>query len=114
MRVQKQWWDAVTGAKYGGFPVSAQKMRDLGYTDVPPVIPEAIVTPKKYSKLAIIRALGDGWAAKRAELEASGLLDQFFAADYLLETDEVFAGVLATLTEEQKTMLDAQCQWSAE
>lgn len=112
-RVQKQWWDA-NGALYGGFPMSAAWYAANGYTDVPPVVPEAIVTPKKYSKLAIIRALGDGWAAKRAELEASGLLDQFFAADYLLETDEVFAGVLATLTEEQKTMLDAQCQWSAE
>lgn len=110
MRVQKQWWDAVTGAKYGGFPVSAQKMRDLGYTDVQPVVPEAVI-PKKYDQLKIIRAMGDGWAAKRDELETAGLLDQFYTAPYLSTADDVFAPIFAALTEEQKTLLDTQCQW---
>ena len=61
--------------------------------------------PKRYSKLKIIRALGEGWAAKKAELEAAGLLDQFMAAQYLAEDDPAFAAVLATLTEAEREAL---------
>lgn len=101
------------GVPYAGPKMSTAWYEANGYTtEAPEVV--ATVTPKKYSKLAIIRALGDGWAAKRAELETAGLLDKFFAANYLAEDDEEFATVLATLTDDPKRLLGEQCQWVAE
>lgn len=65
--------------------------------------------PKRYSKLKIIRALGDGWEAKKLQLEQAGLYDQFVAAAWLAEDDPAFAAVLATLTPEERELLDAEC-----
>jgi len=74
-----------------------------GWEWVEPPAPEP--EPKRYSKLKVIRALGENWAAKKAELEAAGLLDQFMAAQYLAEDDPAFAAVLATLTEAEREAL---------
>lgn len=68
---------------------------------------------KKYSTLKIIRALGEAWPEYRARLEAAGFLDQFFAANYLKSTDEVFREFIATVPEELKQQLD-NCLWDAE
>ena len=65
--------------------------------------------PKRYSKLKVIRALGDGWSAKKLLIEAAGLWDQFVAAAWLAEDDLAFAAVLATLTDEEKEMLNTEC-----
>ena len=62
--------------------------------------------PKRYSKLKIIRALGAGWAAKKAELEAAGLYDQFMAAQFMAEDDPAFAAFCETLTEEERAALE--------
>ena len=66
--------------------------------------------PKKYSKLKIIRFLGDQWETYRAQLEAAGYLDQFFAAEYLAEDDPVFAAFMANVPEETKEKL-GECLW---
>lgn len=76
----------------------AEQMRSLGY--------EEYVPPKRYSKLKIIRALGERWGEYKAGLEANGLLDQFMAAQFLSEDDLAFAAVLATLTAEEKAALE--------
>ncbi len=66
--------------------------------------------PRRYSQLAIIRALGDRWESQRAELVAAGLLDQFFAADYLEETDPVFASVAESLSDAERGLLETKCR----
>jgi hypothetical protein len=76
---------------------------NAGWEWVEPPAPEP--EPKRYSKLKVIRALGENWAAKKAELEAAGLLDQFMAAQNLAEDDPAFAAVLATLTEAEREAL---------
>jgi hypothetical protein len=65
---------------------------------------------KKYSTLKIIRVLGDIWVEYRNLLEINGILDQFFAANYLSEDDPVFIAFLANVPDEIKEMLD-QCIW---
>ncbi len=67
--------------------------------------------PKKYSTLMIIRALGDDWEKYRTKLEAYGYLDQFFAANYLLETDPLFVEFLKEVPPEIKDQLD-KCIWN--
>lgn len=81
----------------------AELMRSLGYEEYTPPAPEP--APERYSKLKIIRALGDKWAAKKAELEAAGVLDEFMAAQYLAEDDPAFAAVLAALSDAEKEIL---------
>lgn len=66
--------------------------------------------PKRYSKLKVIRALGERWPEYRAGLEAAGLWDQFVAAAWLDESDPAFAAVLATLTPEEREAL-AGCEY---
>ena len=73
---------------------------------VPPPVPEP---PKKYSKLKVIRALGEGWQDKREELEAAGILDEFTNAAFLAENDPVFAPIYANLTDEERRILDEEC-----
>jgi hypothetical protein len=65
---------------------------------------------KKYSTLKIIRALGSEWDTYKAQLESAGLLDQFFAANYLLSTDPVFAAFISGVPAELKAKLD-DCLW---
>ena len=72
--------------------------------------PKPIAEPKKYSTLKIIRTLGDEWEGYRTLLSTAGVLDQFFAANYLSEDDPVFAAFLENVPEEVKAMLDL-CEW---
>ena len=65
---------------------------------------------KKYSTLKIIRALGDEWENYRRKLEEAGVIDQFFAANYLAGNDPVFVAFLATVPEEVREKLE-ECQW---
>ena len=65
---------------------------------------------KKYSTLKIIRALGDDWENYRKLLEEAGVIDQFFAANYLASDDPVFVKFLATVPEEVREKLE-ECQW---
>ncbi len=68
---------------------------------------------KKYSTLKIIRALGDEWANYRKQLEEAGVVDQFFAANYLAANDPVFVAFLATVPEEVREKLE-ECEWEPE
>ena len=77
------------------------------YEETAEMVTEAV---KKYSTLKIIRALGSEWDTYKAQLEAAGLLDQFFAANYLLSTDPVFAAFVANVPAELKAKLD-ECVW---
>lgn len=65
---------------------------------------------KKYSTLKIIRTLGDEWENYRKLLEEAGVIDQFFAANYLASDDPVFVAFLATVPEEVREKLE-ECQW---
>lgn len=65
---------------------------------------------RKYSKLKIIRALGAEWETYRQQLEQAGMLDQFFAAEYLAEDDPVFVAFMASVPEEVKERLK-ECIW---
>lgn len=71
--------------------------------------PEPVVIPKRYSQLKIIRTLGDEWQTYRKLLEDAGVLDQFFAADYLQEDDPVFAAFIANVPDELKAKL-TECE----
>ena len=91
-----------------------EQFRAAGYEWREPAPPEpepAPPAPKRYSKLKIIRALGDGWAAKKAQLEAAGVLDEFMAAQFMAEDDPVFGAVYSHLTDEEKRILDEECQY---
>lgn len=65
---------------------------------------------RKYSKLKIIRALGEEWETYRQQMEQAGMLDQFFAAEYLAEDDPVFAAFMANVPDEVKEKLN-ECLW---
>ena len=74
---------------------------------VPPPVPEP---PKKYSKRKIIDALGaEGWAVKKAELEAAGFYDKFVNSTYLCIDDPDFAAVYESLSDEEKELLNTEC-----
>ncbi len=79
-------------------------MREAGF--VPYTPPAPIPAPKRYSKLKVIRALGERWGEYKAGLEANGLLDEFLAAQFLAEDDPAFAAVYETLTDEEKAALE--------
>ena len=86
------------------FNPSPEQFRAAGWEEYTP--PPAPPAPKRYSKLKIIRALGDGWAAEKAELEAAGLLDRFNAAQFMAEDDPAFAAFCETLTAEEREALE--------
>ena len=60
---------------------------------------------RKYSKLKIIRVLGEEWETYRHQLEQAGMLDQFFVAEYLAEDDPVFTAFMESTPEELKEKL---------
>lgn len=64
----------------------------------------------KYSTLKIIRTLGDDWQTYKAQMEAVGVLDQFYAANYLKSDDPVFAAFLENVPDEVKNKL-SECVW---
>ena len=65
----------------------------------------------KFDRYKVIRALGDGWPAKKAELEAAGLLDLFMAAPYLSTADEFFKAIYDDLPPEEKRLLHKECRY---
>ena len=65
---------------------------------------------RKYSKLKIIRALGDEWETYKTQMQNAGLLDEFFAAEYLAEDDPVFVAFMASVPEDVKEKLK-ECLW---
>lgn len=65
---------------------------------------------RKYSKLKIIRVLGEEWETYRHQLEQAGMLDQFFAAEYLAEDDPVFTAFMESTPKELKEKLK-DCIW---
>lgn len=66
---------------------------------------------KKYDPLKIIRALGDEWSTYRAQAEAAGVLDQFFATTQGVKSnDPVFVAFLENVPDELKARLD-ECLW---
>ena len=71
---------------------------------------QTVPQTRKYSKLKIIRALGPDWERYRFQLEQAGVLDQFFAAEYLAEDDPVFTAFMATVPDEVKNKLN-ECLW---
>lgn len=104
-------WDGkpLWGADgYWIFKPTLEQFRAAGYEWIEPPAPEPPL--KRYSKLKIIRTLGEDWPTYRAQLETAGLLDQFLAAEYLAEDDPAFAAFLENVPEEIKSRLD-ECLW---
>ena len=87
---------------------SREQFIAAGWTEFTPEPPPP--APKRYSKLKVIRALGERWPEYRAGLEANGLLDEFMAAQFLAEDDPAFAAVLATLSDAEREAL-AGCEY---
>lgn len=73
-------------------------------------LPKQIELPKKYSTLKIIRELNTDWEIYKTKMEEAGVLDQFFAANYLEEDDPVFQSFLKTVPEELQKRLEI-CIW---
>jgi hypothetical protein len=67
----------------------------------------------KYSTLKIIRVLGDDWQTYKAQMEAVGVLDQFYTAQYLQSDDPVFVAFLENVPDEVKEKLE-NCIWEEE
>ncbi|MBR2345559.1 MAG: hypothetical protein IKA71_07240 [Lentisphaeria bacterium] len=93
------------------FNPTEDTLKKAGYVWEEPVIPEPIELPKHYSTLKIIRALGDDWQSYKTQLETAGVLDQFFAANFLSADDPVFVAFIANVPEELQARLDNECIW---
>lgn len=100
----------------GNFLVVAPKaehLRAAGYVwEDPPVVEPVtpVEMPKRYSTLKIIRQLGIEWETYRKKLETAGVLDQFFAANYLSADDPVFISFIADVPEALLAQLE-DCLW---
>lgn len=92
------------------FNPKPEQLKAAGFIWEEPVPVEPIEIPKRYSTLKIIRKLGEAWETYRAQLQAAGVLDQFFAANYLSADDPVFMAFIANVPEELKAQLD-DCLW---
>ena len=79
----------------------AELMRANGWTEYVPPVPT-----KRYSKRKIILALGARWPAKKLEIETAGLWDLFENSTYLCADAPEFAAVYASLSDEEKAMLE--------
>ena len=90
------------------FNPDAETMRRAGYEWVEPPAPPA--PPKRYSRLKIVRKLGDQWPAYRSQIESAGLMEDFRYAEYLSEDDPSFAAFLENVPDEVKALLD-ECLW---
>ena len=91
------------------FNPTAEMLIEAGYAPYTPPETEPVVISKRYSQLKIIRALGDAWQTYRKLLEDAGVLDQFFAADYLQADDPVFSAFIANVPDEMKAKL-TECE----
>lgn len=93
------------------FNPTIEQLEEAGYTLRPIPHTEPSVKVYKFSKLKIIRALGDGWAAKKAMMEEAGVYDQFSEATYLKSDDPVFRKFLSTLSVDEKKILFRECKY---
>lgn len=71
-----------------------------GWSLTAPATPEAPAGIKRFSQLKIIRTLGELWPEYRRQLEYAGLLDEFFAAEYLADDDPAFVAFMAQVPPE--------------
>jgi hypothetical protein len=78
-------------------PTVDQLISDGWVAYTPPTAPPP---PKQYSQLRIIRTLGDQWPEYRRQLEYAGLLDEFFAAEYLAADDPAFVAFMSQVPPE--------------
>ena len=103
----------VVIGNYRVFNPTAEMLIEAGFVPYTPPTPEPLPEPepqpKRYSQLKIIRALGDDWQTYRKLLEDAGVLDQFFAADYLQADDPVFSAFIANVPDEMKAKL-TECE----
>ena len=65
---------------------------------------------KRYSTLKIIRALGSQWPIYKEQLAAGGILDQFYAANYLRSDDPELIAFLENIPSDIRIKLDT-CLW---
>lgn len=92
----------ILDGKRHWFPTDEQFIAAGWHRYVPPPPP-----PKRYSKRKIIDALGaEGWAVKKANLEAAGFYDKFVNSTYLCIDDPDFAAYYETLSDGEKAMLE--------
>ena len=82
----------------------------MSYEDLKPYLPQPEDAAVKYSTLKIIRALGEDWEIYRTMMQQSGVLDQFYAANYLKSDDPVFAAFIENVPDEVKARLN-ECLW---
>ena len=101
----------VVIGNYRVFNPTAEMLIEAGFEPYTPPEPEPepTVRPKRYSQLKVIRVLGEEWQTYRKLLEDAGVLDQFFAADYLVEDDPVFSAFIANVPDELKERL-SECE----
>ena len=66
---------------------------------------------RKYSKLKIIEALGENWAAWKAKIEAAGLLDYWTNCQYLASDYPAFQQFYRQLSPEERKLLNTRCRW---
>ena len=98
----------IDGAAHHSPP--PELLRRAGYMPyVPPDPPKRTVF--KFDRYKVILALGDGWAAKKAELEAAGLYDAFMASPYLSTADALFGPIYTGLSPEEKRILHRECRY---
>lgn len=101
-------WQVV--ADFRGQPIwddagTEQIVKELGeipagWSLVAPETPESPAGIKRFSKLKIIRTLGEQWPEYRRQLEYAGLLDEFFAAEYLAADDPAFVAFMTQVPPE--------------
>ena len=79
-----------------------------GWSLTPPIL-EATQHIKRYSKLKIIRTLGDEWSFYKKQLEDAELADEFWAANDLAEDDPAFIAFIQNVPDDLKAKL-AECE----
>ncbi len=93
------------------FNPTDEMLKAAGFEWVEPEVPDPVELPKRYSTLKIIRALGDEWQSYKSKLETAGVIDQFFAANYLSADDPVFMAFIENVPEELQEKLNNECIW---
>lgn len=89
------------------FNPTAEQLISDGWQEYTPPTPKEPI--KRYSKLKIIRMLGDQWPVYKQMIEDAGFSDEFWAANELAEDDPAFSSFLETVPDDLKHLLD-ECQ----
>ena len=87
------------------FNPTAELLREQGWEEFTPPPPPPPI--KRYSKLKLIRALGDLWPEYKQMIEMAGFADEFWAANELAEDDPAFSQFLTLVPEDVKSILDS-------